>query len=482
MTFNQEDEKKDKNIDNFYDRELQSRQQTKPETDRYQTPQFGATDRYGYPVNRGGNATAKKGVQPLNIIIIALVMVAMYFIGVVSYQLFNPDLMLIKKALDEIDATYYLDVDKKDVINAAANGMLQYLDPYSRFLSPEEYYALTTPESGTGISHGVRYYQRESDWKWTIFGTAVGSSSYKAGLTGGDVLVDINGTPIYYYTAAKEVSRLLSSAYSLNITVERDDKLLTVNSFAGAYNANFIEYYFGSNYTNMPKIQQELAKVDLLDNATTGYIRLTDFDRATETEDALTQFNSAMTLFNQAYGGRGKLVLNLKSNPGGYNYICYGMTGLLAYSKDGNKTINAATIKTKNDVYVQANTVESTYSYYFDTSANYPQIVMLTDGNSASASEMLLSALLDYGTAIQVGTKSYGKGISQTVVPLKAATITVNNVQVQSFYAVYLTFAKIYSPLTDVCIHGVGHIPAAENTYEKTSDQMERARVLLARR
>lgn len=470
------DDDKKKGIDSFYDDELKSSKQRTEEHERERETQARA-DSYGYKLP---DAQPKKRPNAFLAAIMAVTMVAVYFLGIVSYQLFNPDIMLLKKALDAVDSTYYLDVDKDELIDAALNGMLASLDPYSRFLSPEEYYYLVNPTPTDALSHGFRYYQRTPDFKWTIYSAAVGSGAYDAGLTMGDVILSVNGNDVYYYTTHEEFRSMIGHA-TLRFKVERDGEIIDITSTAAAYDSMFVEYYFGANNTNMPITQQEIAQVKQLDARSVGYIGFTDFARVTDEIDALTQFTEVMKEFKSVYGGKGKLVLNLKSNPGGNNYICYGMTGMLAYSKDGG-TINAATIKTKNGMYPESNMVTSSYSGYFDINANYPQIVVLTDGNSASASEMLLSALLDYGTAVQVGTRTYGKGISQTVTTIKPAQIVVDNKLVTSYYAVYLTFAKIYSPLTDICIHGIGHIPSANNTFSKTSDQMTRANELLIRK
>ena len=89
-----------------------------------------------------------------------------------------------------------------------------------------------------------------------------------------------------------------------------------------------------------------------------------------------------------------------------------------------------------------------------------------SDDGSASASELLLGALLDYKTAVQMGTNTYGKGIAQTVEELniRGSYIDVDGkVQTDGYWAVYYTFASYYSPL-GTNIHGVGYAPA--NTYK----------------
>ena len=104
---------------------------------------------------------------------------------------------------------------------------------------------------------------------------------------------------------------------------------------------------------------------------------------------------------------------------------------------------------------------------------------MLTDGYSASASELLLGSLLDYGTAVQVGTTTYGKGIAQGVILLKAALANIDGQLVDSYWAAYMTYVKYYTP-SDFCPHGVGFTPSAQNTADTYQQKMSRAIEILS--
>ena len=105
--------------------------------------------------------------------------------------------------------------------------------------------------------------------------------------------------------------------------------------------------------------------------------------------------------------------------------------------------------------------------------------MVLADSGSASASEMLLGAVTDYKTAVHVGTKTYGKGIAQGVIPLKAAQANINGEIVDSYWAAYMTYVKFFTPVSDVCHHGTGFEPEPENVAETYDGMIQRALEIL---
>ena len=105
---------------------------------------------------------------------------------------------------------------------------------------------------------------------------------------------------------------------------------------------------------------------------------------------------------------------------------------------------------------------------------------MLTNDNTASASEMLIGAMLDYGTAVQVGTTTYGKGIGQGVIQIKPATAVIGGVEYDSFWAAYITYVKFFTPVSNKCMHGIGFAPCESNVAESFEDQMTKALQVLA--
>ena len=144
-------------------------------------------------------------------------------------------------------------------------------------------------------------------------------------------------------------------------------------------------------------------------------------------------------------------------------------------NKSDGKGVVVSVDRDKDDNIVDKTTTNSVYQNYFDVNAQQPQIVVLTNGRSASASELLTGALLDYQTAVQVGTNTYGKGCGQAVVQIKPAKANVGGKIVDSYWAAYMTFVKFYTPLSNQCMHGIGFAPQSQNVAETFESQIGRA-------
>lgn len=342
----------------------------------------------------------------------------------------------------------------------------------------------------------------------------------------GNMLVkrDANGKPITIASASypdgyvlegkttTEVGKYLMFVYSATFHVLRDGEIQTVTVARNAiginekkteqkrYDFNFVEYYFSDDVTNVSITNQNGAATNTktergLDNLpnNTGYIHLTQFDETSDKETCYTEMKTAMELF--AKSGCKRLVLDLKGNPGGYVNLAVNIAGLFIgkdnlSANDLNKvTTDVKSVANKTTVYGdgllvttltdrngynQSYKIPSSYRNYFkaEDDDNKKRIIVWTDGGSASASELLTGTLLDYGTAVQMGTKSYGKGIAQTIETLNitGSYIDINGiVHSNGNWAVYYTFAKYYSPLGKN-IHGEGYTPIADYTASTYAD------------
>jgi carboxyl-terminal processing protease len=105
----------------------------------------------------------------------------------------------------------------------------------------------------------------------------------------------------------------------------------------------------------------------------------------------------------------------------------------------------------------QTYSVKSSYDNYFDRSQGI-QILVATDGNSASASELLLGAMLDYNTCVHIGETSFGKGIAQYIEPILKGTFERDGKTYTSYYGIYYTAAYYYTP-NGINIHHIGFTP-----------------------
>lgn len=272
---------------------------------------------------------------------------------------------------------------------------------------------------------------------------------------------------------------------------------------ASKYDYNYIEFYFedsdGRIYTNISTTTQnnakhttkELRHLDQLP-ADTGYIRIDQFMyelvydengnvKTDSSGNALTitaadEFLEVMRLFKSL--GLKQLVLDLKGNPGGSVDAVCNIAGMLITDAKLTETEKSKVTSTEKKYegqlritsLIPRDVSETQYEYrtptydeYFDSTQEKCNIVVWTDGNSASASELLTGALLDYKTAVQMGTCTYGKGIAQTVIPLTnyTGTVKTNNGYGTFYWAIYYTFAEYYSPLGNA-VHGKGYTPEAK--------------------
>ena len=210
---------------------------------------------------------------------------------------------------------------------------------------------------------------------------------------------------------------------------------------------------------------RSLRGLHVLDNTPIGYIRITSFEETTLSDGTITsaenEFKEALIDFKLS--GKTKLILDLKGNPGGYVDSAVDIAQYLVYSEQGGR-LQVTTLKNRNDQIIANHYIDETYyAEYFSTDLTEKSIVVLTDGNSASASELLLGAMLDYDTALQMGMTTFGKGIAQYCIPIERypVTILVNGEQVESYFAIYFTAAKYYLPNGDN-IHQVGLTPDVE--------------------
>lgn len=313
-----------------------------------------------------------------------------------------------------------------------------------------------------------------------------------------DVLQWVRGATFHVLRNGKEVA----------VEVKRGEPPQTQSN-----QVSYVNYYFGADNTNLStavvdlspvsngvkqydytsgKSSYELLGLAALDefNAANpankiGYIALVEFS-GDEIDNVDEQLYAALNKFKAS--GCKKLVLDLKGNPGGNVVYATNVAGRLAYNfanlsgvtnKSGEyKIVTLVDNKNNFESYYcntsyseyYCNFVASHYVDYFDVESGKTKcnIAVWTDGNSASASELVTGALLDYGSAIQMGTCTYGKGIAQTIRTLdryKETIILTDGTRMSMPWAVYYTVDKYYTP-ADVSftnnLHGKGLTPSDE--------------------
>lgn len=316
----------------------------------------------------------------------------------------------VKKKANTIEALidkYYIDeVKDEKIADGIYTGMMYSLgDPYAAYYTKEDFASLM--EATNGVYHGIGAVVSQ-DAKTGIISVVKpfkGSPAYKAGLLPGDVIYKVNGEEVTGEDLTEVVSRMKGEeGTKVVITIVREGE------------EEPIEYTIARKKVEIPTIEYEMLSNNI------GYIAVSEFDEITS-----QQFINAVDSLEQK--GQNGLIIDLRNNGGGLYDTAVKMLDrmlpkeLLVYQEDkyGNKDEEYA----KNDDKFTK------------------PLVILINGNTASASEIFAGAIQDYEAGIIVGTTSFGKGIVQSVIPLYDDS------------AVKLTVAKYFTP-KGRNIHGIG--------------------------
>ena len=309
-----------------------------------------------------------------------------------------------------IDEYYLNGIDNDKMKDGIYKGMVDSLgDPYTVYYNPEEYKQFTSSSSGTYSGIGVAVSQNVTTGAITIVKTFKKGSGEKEGMKPGDVIYKVEGKKIEGLELSKVVSMIKGEEGTfVKVTVLRDGKEIEFNLERKKLEVDTVNY----------RMEDRSGKK-------IGYISVSEFDEVTA-----SQFKSAISELSKE--GMEGLVIDLRDNPGGLLDVTCEMLdrmikkGLLVYTVDK---------------YGKRVDEDATDSDSFDK-----PVAILVNGNSASASEVFSGAMKDYKAATLVGTKTFGKGIVQSIVPFGDGT------------AMKVTVSKYYTP-NGVNIHGTGIEP-----------------------
>ena len=294
----------------------------------------------------------------------------------------NEFISTYNKLLDE----YYEDLDENKLVDAAINGMLSYTgDDYTIYMNEDATESLNERLDGTYDGIGIRIGLNDNNqiYVYEVFDE---SPAKKAGIQVGDILLSING---------EDVTNKSTEQASLIIKNSKETKfVIGVNR-----NGQSLNFELERKTLIVPAISSSIKEVN---GKKIGYIYLETFSSTIDTQ-------VETTLLSMEEAGIDSLIVDVRYNTGGYLSSCTNIIELFL-AKD--KLMY--TIKSKKD--------STDYKDTTDTKREYP-IVVLINGSSASASEILASSLkYSYGATI-VGTKSYGKGKVQTTGTLDDGTM-----------------------------------------------------------
>lgn len=311
-----------------------------------------------------------------------------------------------------IDNYYYFDIDPEVQEESFYDGIMNGLDdPYSVYYTKEEYQDLLEDNSGEYFGVGAVVTQ-DATMKVTVVRPIKGSPAEAAGVKADDVIVEVDGTEI------------TDQELSLVVEMIRGEKGTTAHiKVYRPSEDKYIEF-------DIQRAEVENVSVDyrMLDNKV-GYISVTQFYENTPKE-----YKEAVEDLEKQ-GAKG-LIVDLRDNPGG---LLNAVVEMCAYTLDGG---NIVTTKDRNGK------VTSSFDDNDDHCIDIPMVV-LVNGNSASASEIFAGAMKDTDTAELVGTTTFGKGIVQSILPLSDGT------------AIKITVSKYFTPGGND-IHEIGIDPDYE--------------------
>lgn len=317
------------------------------------------------------------------------------------------------KAIENLIDKYYLDkIDNDELESYLYKGLMAGLgDPYSTYYTAEEYKELTEDTEGVYRGIGVTMQKDVSTGAVTVVKCFEGAPGAEAGLQPQDQLVKVNGEDI--------TDKELSEVVKMIKTSESDTVTLTILR-EGESDYREVE-------VTLDTVEAPMVEHEMLDNKI-GYITINQF-----AETTASQYETALEDLNNQ--GMERLIVDVRDNPGGLlTSVCDVLDSmlpeeLLVYTEDKNG---------KKSEY------NATGTDQFDK-----PMVILVNGNSASAAEIFSGALQDYKVAKLVGTTTFGKGIVQQIFNLSDGS------------AVKMTISKYYTP-SGRCIHGTGLDPDIE--------------------
>ena len=304
---------------------------------------------------------------------------------------------LFSEVLNKINKEYVDEVDQSEAMDAAINGILQSLDPYSAYMSPESFQNMQTETSGEFGGLGIEVSMESGVVK--VISPLDDSPAYEAGVKAGDYIVKINDIQVQGKTLSEAVEIMRGPVGSdIEITVRRRGvKKALVFSIT----------------RKIIKIRSVKSKI--LEN-NIGYIRLTAFN-----ENSGKQIKRKLNEFNDNEKIKG-FILDLRNNPGGLLSQAIKISdfflssGEIVSTKSRQESENRKWFAKDGDIL------------------NGKTLLVLINNGSASASEIVAGALKDHKRAILVGENSYGKGSVQSIIPLKNKG------------AIRLTISKYYLP------------------------------------
>ena len=326
----------------------------------------------------------------------------------------------IEEITNYMDINFYEDIDEQEIRNSMYAGIVEGLnDPYSVYYTREEYQSMQVSTSGVYCGIGVALVKDAKTKVVKIIKVYEGTPAEEAGIMKDDQIVSVEDVD----ASKKELSDLV------DLISGEEGATVHMKILRPSTNKTY-EVDLERRDVEIPSVESNLAEEGI------GYIRIYEFQKNTP-----DQFMKRLNHLKDQ--GMKSLIVDLRDNPGGLLTSVVSLLdkllpeGILVYTQDkyGNRQ-----------------------NYFSKADCEQIPMVVLVNGNSASASEIFAGAMKDYEAATILGTTTYGKGIVQSVI------------QLEDNDAIKITTAKYYTPKGNY-IHGVGITPDVELEYQYTGPQ-----------
>jgi carboxyl-terminal processing protease len=320
-------------------------------------------------------------------------------------------LTLFGDVFERVRSAYVDPVSDKELMEHAINGMLTGLDPHSSYMNAQEFHAMQAETKGEFGGLGIEVVQENGFFK--VISPIDDTPASKAGIKAGDIITELDGKTVRGLSPEDAIDQMRGPPNTkITLTIKREgvDQPLEIS--------------MRREVIHILVVKQRMEPDNI------GYVRLTEF---TEQANAAVQ-QAVQSLSQQASGKLKALILDLRNNPGGLLDQAVAVSG--DFVAQGEIVATRAR-HAKDSEWLSAKGIDI---------LDGAPLVVLINGGSASASEIVAGALQDRHRAVLVGTRSFGKGSVQTVIPLPDKG------------AIRLTTARYYTP-SGRSIQGLGIVP-----------------------
>ncbi len=321
---------------------------------------------------------------------------------------------LFGQVFDRVRSSYVEEISDKELIEKAIDGMLTGLDPHSGYMNEEIWNEMQMDTKGKFGGLGIEITMEEGFIK--VIAPIEDTPAYEAGVLAGDYIIQIDETPVFGLTLNEAVELMRGEkGESVIITISRE-------------NTEPFELKIIRDFIKIRSVKNEI-----IDDV--GYLRITSFNEQTEKGliESIKAIESNSELDIRGY------ILDVRSNPGGLLTQAVKVTDIFLERGE----IVSTRGRDKKDI--------RRYRARKNDRINGKPLVVIIDGGSASASEIVAGALQDHRRAIIIGTQSFGKGSVQTIMPFQVSNSDY-------LTGIRLTTARYYTPSGE-SIQGKGITP-----------------------